>query len=274
VRIGIVAPASRIDPSVAERVTRLARERHGERVALVFHPQCYLSAGHFAGDDAARAAAFAEMANDPDIAAVWAARGGYGSNRMAERAIAALKPAAKAKTYLGYSDAGFLLAGLYRAGFTVAHGPIPADINRAGGEAAVARALAWLVEGAPDALEPSIPKDRPVAAFNLTILGHLLGTPLQPDLSGHVLMIEEVCEHMYRIDRAMFHLVNDANIKTVAGIRLGRCSEVPPNDPDFGRDEEYVVRDWCGRAGIAYLGRADIGHDIHNKVVPFGRAGA
>jgi muramoyltetrapeptide carboxypeptidase len=56
----------------------------------------------------------------------------------------------------------------------------------------------------------------------------------------------------------------------VAGIRLGRVSDVPPNDPAFGEDEEQVARLWCRKAGIAFLGRADIGHDSANKVVPFG----
>ena len=52
---------------------------------------------------------------------------------------------------------------------------------------------------------------------------------------------------------------------------LGRCGDIPPNDPDFGETEEDVVRHWCARSGIPYLGRADIGHDIHNKIVPYGR---
>jgi muramoyltetrapeptide carboxypeptidase len=46
---------------------------------------------------------------------------------------------------------------------------------------------------------------------------------------------------------------------------------VPDNDPAFGETEEEVVRHWCARSGIAYLGRCDIGHDAANKVVPFGR---
>ena len=108
------------------------------------------------------------------------------------------------------------------------------------------------------------------AAFNLTVLSQLLGTPLQPDLTGHVLMLEEVWEYMYRIDRSLFHVTSNPAIRQVAGLRLGRCTEVPDNDPDFGQTEEEVVRYWCDRSGIPFLGRADIGHDVDNKVVPFG----
>ena len=98
----------------------------------------------------------------------------------------------------------------------------------------------------------------------------MLGTPLEPDLAGHVLMLEEVSEYSYRTDRAMFHITSNPSVRRVAGIRLGRCSLVPENDPDFGESEEQIVRHWCERAGIAWLGAADIGHDSRNRVVPFG----
>jgi muramoyltetrapeptide carboxypeptidase len=269
-RIAIVAPASRLTPELAREVGTLAQSIY-PGIALHFHPQCFLSSGHFAGTDDERTAAFLDVANDPDFDAVWFARGGYGSGRIAERAVAGLAPASRAKTYLGYSDLGFLLAALYREGLTVAHGPMPADLRRAGGEAAVARGLRWLVERAPDALEPHAAEDSPAAAFNITVLSHLLGTVMEPDLAGHVLMLEDVSEHLYRIDRAIFHILSHRHVRGLRGIRLGRVSDILPNDPDFGEDEEAIVRGWCERFGIAYLGRADIGHDVDNKVVPFGR---
>jgi len=135
----------------------------------------------------------------------------------------------------------------------------------------VDRALAWLADRDPAALEPSLAADpRPAVAFNLTILCSMLGTPWQPDLAGHVLMLEEVGEYLYRIDRSLFQLTSNPAMRRVAGLRLGRCSAIPDNDPDFGQTEEEVARAWCVRSGIPWLGRADIGHDAANKVVPFG----
>jgi muramoyltetrapeptide carboxypeptidase len=272
IRIGVVAPGCRIDSVIADGVADIAARRYpGGTVELHYHPQCFLSSGHFAGDDAARAAAFIEVANDERFDALWFARGGYGSCRIAEAVMAGLADTAQAKLYLGYSDAGSLLAGLYRLGFGgLAHGPMPTDILRAGGEAAVERALAYLVDRSRDTLEPSVSGTVKTAAFNITILSQLLGTPLQPDLADHVLMLEEVSEHMYRIDRALFHITGNPGIRRVAGIMLGRCGCIPPNVPDFGETEEEVARHWCERSGIPYLGRADIGHDIDNKIVPFG----
>jgi muramoyltetrapeptide carboxypeptidase len=165
---------------------------------------------------------------------------------------------------------GTLLAALYARGFPhVTHGPMPADIAREGGEAAIRRALAYLVDRDPTALEPSLSGAK-TAAFNIKTFSSLLGTPFQPDLTGHVLMLEDVAEYMYAIDRAFFHITSNAGVRRVAGIRLGRCSAIPPNDPDFGKTEVEVAQHWCKQSGIPYLGRADIGHDASNKVVPFG----
>jgi muramoyltetrapeptide carboxypeptidase len=268
-KIGIVAPAARLHPDTAERVTALAQGVHGARAELVFHPRCFLSEGHFAGNDAARAAAFLDVANDARFGAVWFGRGGYGSGRIAEAVLRGLLPAAKAKTYLGYSDGGFLLAALYKHGYRAVHGSIPHDIRRAGGEASVTRSLRFLVDDDRAGLESSL-DGRPTVAFNLMILSMLVGTPLLPDLAGHVVMIEEVSEHLYAVDRLMFHVTSSNALRGTAGIRLGRVSDVPENDRPFGQTPEEIVRHWCAVSGIPFLGAADIGHDVDNKIVPFG----
>jgi len=272
IRIGVVAPASRMSPEVPDKVTALADRLYGARAPeIVFHPQCLASSGHFAGDDQTRAAAFIEVANDPAFDVLWCARGGYGANRIAENVLPALTHAAKAKVYLGYSDFGFLLAPLFGAGIgTCVHGPVAQEIQRDGGEVAIARVLSWLVDRDLGALEPSLAAEPKAVAFNITVLSQMLGTPFQPDLTGRVLMLEEVSEAMYRIDRSLFHITSNSEIRKVAGIRLGRCNLIPENDPDFGLDAEAVARVWCERSGIPWLGRADIGHDVENKLVPFG----
>jgi len=259
---------------VPTRVPALAERLYPERTPeIVFHPQCFASHGHFAGDDEARAQAFLDIANDESYDAVWFARGGYGSCRVVESITSKLMQPSWRKVYVGYSDVGMLLAALYRAGFpAVAHGPVAQDILRDGGDAAVTRTLAWMIDRAPAALEPTVDGAKKTAAFNITVLGHLLGTPLEPNLDGHVLMLEEVGEAMYRIDRSLFHITSNVNVRRVSGIMLGRCNNITPNEPDFGMNEEDIARYWCGRAGIPWLGRADIGHDTDNKIVPFGRS--
>src|SRR5689334_11236095 len=142
-RIAVVAPSCVLKLEAAEAVQAIVAER-GD-CELVIHPQCFLSDGHFAGPDEARLGSLLEVMADPSIDAVWFARGGYGSNRIAEAALAQLPDAARDKLYLGYSDAGFLHAGLHKAGIEVAWGPMAQDVLRDGGESAVSRALDWIV---------------------------------------------------------------------------------------------------------------------------------
>ena len=269
-KIAVVAPSCTLKPEAAEAVAAIVDARGDAE--LVIHPQCFLSDGHFAGPDEARLAALRDVMADDSVDAVWFARGGYGSNRIAEAAAADLPPPARAKTYLGYSDAGFLLAAFDKAGLSVAHGPLVQDIARTGGEAAIHRALDWLVRRDGGSLEPGLKAGQRSMAFNLTVLSNLIGTPIEPDFTGAELLIEDVAEHEYRIDRAMFHVTGSPAVRRVASIRVGRMSEIPENDPVFGSDSESIVRDWCERSGIAFGGTADIGHDGANRVVPFNLA--
>ena len=266
-RIAVVAPSCSLRLDAAEAVQAIAAARGDAEV--VIHPQCFFSDGHFAGPDSARLEALREVMADDRYDAVWFARGGYGSNRIAEAAAIDLPPAAQTKTYLGYSDAGFLLAAFFKAGLNVAHGPMVQDVARQGGEAAINRALNWLVKRDESALEPGLKHGQRAMAFNLTVLSHLLGTIIEPDFAGSELLIEDVAEHEYRIDRTMFHVTSDPQVRRAAAIRMGRMSEIPENDPVFGSDAESIVREWCERSRIPFAGHADIGHDAANRVVPF-----
>lgn len=269
-RIAICAPSTPFSREDAARVSALA-VTHFPEIELLFHDQCFAIDGHFAGPDALRLSALLECANDPGTDAVWFVRGGYGACRIAADAVAAMDANARNKPFLGYSDGGTLLAALYRAGMgQPVHAPMPTDIRREGGEAAVLRTLGWLA-GERDGVEPSL-GTTPTVAFNLMTLAMLAGTPLMPDLTGHVVMVEEVSEYLYAVDRLLFHLTHALAAQNIAGLRLGRISDVPENDRPFGSDPQSMARHWCARTGIAWLGAADIGHDIHNKIVPFGLA--
>ncbi len=268
-RIAICAPATRITREHAAALEQLVAEEFPEH-SVHFHEQCFAEWGHFAGPDAVRLDAFLECANDPSFDAVWFAKGGYGSNRIAQAAIPFLKPAAKDKTYAGYSDCGYMLAQLYRAGIgQPVHASMPVSARSERGREAVRRMLRWF-SGDNSGLEPSLDGKTPVVAFNLITLTMIAGTPLMPDLKGHVVMVEEVSEHLYSVDRLMFNLTN--LLPGVAGLRLGQVTAIPENDRDFGHTPEEIAKFWCTRNGIPYLGRAQIGHYSGNCVVPFGLA--
>lgn len=265
-KIAICAPATPLKRELADAVLELAANEF-PGVELTFHEQCFIEDGHFAGSDEVRLAALLECANDPQYDAVWFAKGGYGSNRIAARFIGRMGAAASRKTYLGYSDLGFLLGALYRGGIgKPVHAPMPVDMKREGGDVAIRRTLAWMA-GDDSGLEPSL-SGNPSIAFNLYTLAMMVGTRFMPNIEGHELLIEEVGEYEYAIDRLLFHVAE--HLHGVAGIRLGEVTAIPENDRPFGANPEEIVRDWCGRYGIEYLGRAAIGHTAANRIVPFG----
>ncbi len=269
--IALVCPGGPISRDLANKTSEIAAASFGERAQLHFHPQCFVEAGHFAGSDAERSAAFLEVANDPKYDAVWFARGGYGACRLDDGLFTKLNATAHEKTYLGYSDAGMILARLYQGGIgKPVHGPMPTDLARPGGEQAIARALDFLVTGGAETLEATAKSGGKTVAFNITVLSHLIAADWAPDLSGHIVLLEDVSEYLYSIDRAMFAILSSPKLRHAAGVKLGRISDIPENDRPFGQSEEEIVAYWCARAGVAYLGRADIGHDADNKVVPFG----
>ena len=234
-KIAVVAPSCTLRPEAAEAVTAI--------VALAWrcgtgHPSPMFSVATAISpdSDAARLAALRDVMADDSVDAIWFARGGYGSNRIAEAAVA--RPAAGR----AIQD----LSRLFRCriscwprstrrGSNVAHGPMVQDIardGRRGGDPSGA-GLAGPADEA--ALEPGLSQGRRAMAFNLTVLSHLLGTAIEPDFTGAELLIEDVAEHEYRIDRTMFHVTGSPAIRRVAAIRMGRMSEIPDNDPAFGQ---------------------------------------
>lgn len=267
-RIAICAPATPVTRDHAAALGALVATEFPQH-ELFIHEQCFAVDGHFSGPDEVRLAALLDCANDPAFDAVWFAKGGYGSNRIAGQAIAGMNQAARAKTYAGFSDMGYLLGALYRAGIgRPVHAPMPVSVQSEAGKDAVRRVLRWF-DGDGAGLEPSL-DSRPAVAFNLMTLAMLCGTELMPDLTGHVVMVEEVSEHLYAIDRLFFHVT--AHLRGIAGLRLGRISDVPENDRPFGASPDEIARYWCARRDIPFLGAADIGHDPANRIVPFGLA--
>ncbi len=268
-RIAVCAPATPITREHEAAALELVSNEFPEH-SIAFHDQCFLQAGHFAGTDQQRLGALLDCANDTDVDVVWFAKGGYGSNRIAEAAIAQMNRSARSKTFVGFSDTGYLLAALYRNGIgQPVHGSMPVSARSETGREAVRRVLRWL-GGDNSVLEPSLDGQTPAVAFNLITLAMLTNTPMMPDLKGHVVMVEEVSEHLYSVDRLFFHLAN--TLPRIAGLRLGAVTDVPENYVEFGQEAEDIAKFWCARAGFPYLGRAEIGHTSANRIVPFGLA--
>lgn len=271
--IGIAAPAFAVDPACVEAGEARLREA-GFRTKR--RPDLAAREGYLAGSDARRADELAALLEDPEVDAILCARGGYGCHRIVGRLDAARWRAA-AKPLVGYSDATTLLLWLRRrAGLVAFHGPM---LEREAGPApeeveALARALAG-EPPAPLAGRPAVGgrAEGPLVGGSLVLLAASLGTPWEPDTRGAVLLLEEVGEKPYAIDRMLQQLAAAGKLAGVAGVGVGAlvgCTDPKRAEPTA----EAVLREALEGLGVPLVLGLPFGHARPNLPWPTGVRGA
>ena len=266
--IGVAAPAG---PFSEERFRQgLDRlEELGFRVrtpGLIFQQDQYL-----AGPDENRALTLNRLLADPEVKAVMAARGGYGSMRILDR-LHLETVRAHPKIIIGFSDITALLLGLVKkTGLVCFHGPVVTSLAEADQE--TIRHLEKILTGQP--VFP-LPLDRerilkpgraagPLLGGNLTLLVHLLATGWKPDLGGAILFLEDIGEAPYRLDRLLTTLKMSGVLDRCAGILLGHFK-------GCGTDEEVravlsrTLDDFSGPVATGF----PVGHGLTNLTLPLG----
>ncbi len=226
--------------------------------------------GYLAGTDCDRRHQLLSAWEDPDCRAILCARGGYGSTRILENWV---WPPDASKWLIGFSDITALLWSLSLVGISGVHGPVLTTLA-AEPDWSIQRLFDW-VEGLPLApLNGTGWGGGKVSGIllpaNLTVATHLLGTPVQPQLDGVILALEDVTEAPYRIDRLLTQWRLSGALSKVRGIALGRFSRclAPPNIPSLTIEE--VLRDRLGDLGIPIVSNLPFGHDGFNAALPVG----
>ncbi len=269
--IGIAAPAGPVDPERLAGGERLLREA-GFRV--VRRDDLLARRGYLAGDDARRAEELVTLWNDPEVDAIVCARGGYGCHRVVARLDPELARHA-AKPLVGYSDVTTLLLWQRRrAGLVGFHGPM---LER--GDGADPGALATLIDtltgrgtvrrvlGGRSAVGGRA-RGR-LAGGSLTLVAASLGSPWEIDTRGAVLMVEEVGEQPYRIDRTLEQLRAAGKLDRLAGVAVGAL--VACRDPRYPEtDAREVVLEAVSGLGVPVVTDLSFGHVADNRVWPMG----
>lgn len=225
-----------------------------------------LSTGHLAGSDDQRAADLNAAIADPGVRAVWVTRGGYGLTRILDR-VNWDALAADPTIVVGFSDVTALLVAAWRrVGVVTVHGHFAARLSvqpTAGVErlrAVLFGGHTGVVEGTPLPAAPTAVVRGPLVGGNVTVLAALAGTPGQIDATGGVLLLEEVGEAPYRIDRLLTQLRHSGALDGVTGIVVGapvRCH--PPVDRPSATFAE-VIADRLGDLDVPVLADVPIGH--------------
>ena len=230
--------------------------------------------GYFAGDDARRASELMELVNDPRIDGIICARGGYGCDRILSSLDAAAFRAA-AKPLVGYSDITALLLWQRRcAGLIGFHGPM---LDR--GNDVDAEAMDHLFEQLMG--KSAIPlalRGRAVAGGqatgrivggSLTLLVASLGTPWELDTRGAILLIEDVGERPYRVDRMLQQLRAAGKFEKLAAVGIGSFQSCL--DESYPKPSVYtVIEDALRPLGVPIVTNLPFGHVKQNYAWPMG----
>jgi muramoyltetrapeptide carboxypeptidase len=266
--IGIVAPAGPFD---SEKFMKGKTVLESMGFQTIFDEGIFQKHGFLAGTDIQRTDQLNRLFADPTVQAIACARGGYGSIRILS--FLDFETIQKhPKIFLGFSDISALLSVLYdQCGLVTFHGPVVTTLAKATEKTIMAMKTA-LTSDAPLELTPEDGKViKPgvcsglVAGGNLTTLCHLVGTPYAPNFKGKILLLEDVGEMPYRIDRMLTQMKLAGCFNGITGLILGVFEEC-------GHLNEIVeiFNNIFENANIPILAGFGMGHGEHNLTIPMG----
>lgn len=285
--IGLISPSGPVSPDTATtlEILEAARGRLSEEgFRTVVGRHALDVRAYLAGRDADRLADLHAMFADPNVHAVLCTRGGYGAMRLLEGLdydLVRRHP----KVFVGYSDITALhLAFYHRAGLATFHGPMASALAKGDGHdlRQLLRTITRPHPLGPLANPPGGPEietlvpgaaEGALIGGNLALLTSLLGTPYGPSLSGAVLFIEDIVDHLYRLDRKLVHLRLAGVLRQVAGIVVGESGAraepggvAPP--PTLALRE--ILHDLIVPLGKPAIYGLACGHGAYHLTLPIG----
>ncbi len=271
--IGIVAPAAAIEREHLERGVNVLGSM-GYRVKV--SERALARSGILAGDDRGRAAELQEYFADPEVKAIFSARGGYGCGRLLP--LLDFKAIARTpKIFIGFSDATFLLNALVDlAGMVSFHGPMVAMDFARGLSPRAGEHLQGLLGGKLDGFELEAREtmhkgsaEGEVIGGCLSVLVATIGTPFEPRFDGRILFLEDTGEKAYRIDRMLVQLRQSGALGRVAGVVFGAIRAIDGNEQESRMIARFAAEQTAG-LGCPMLYGIEAGHGTENFTIPFG----
>lgn len=274
--IAIVATAGIVSDEATLMNMRRSLESMGLRVR--FGESVKARHGYFSGTDAERAADLHRMFLDPEVKAVMAVRGGWGTARLIPL-LNFQDIRRHPKIFCGFSDNTTLhLAFLKHAGLVSFHGPngnadwstLTTESFRAvllGDGGTGRRNVEFRSEGSTSAIQGGVASG-PLIGGNLSILTSAIGTSYQPETNASILFAEDIGEPPYKIDRMMTHLRLAGLLDGISGFVFGTCLNCKEEESAFSLRE--VLEHHLKPLGVPVLMGVDIGHHARNFTLPMG----
>jgi muramoyltetrapeptide carboxypeptidase len=288
--VGVVAPSSPLLEESTIELTINWLDKLGLRVELGRH--IFERHGDHAGLDADRVLDFHSMWRNPQIAAIFALRGGNGSVRLLpllDYELIKRHP----KIFIGFSDiTGLLIAIHQRTGLITFHGPNAGSFydstytHHYFRKAILSpKPIGLIVDPLPQSFAPLSPPCRVVISEgeatgmlvggSLTLIRQTMGTPYEIDTTNKILFIEEYAEDPHCIDRMLTQLLLANKLQRAAGIVVGECFQCRPGESRRRRfylnhSVDSILRDRLGRLGIPVIYGLRFGHGMDRFTIPLG----
>jgi muramoyltetrapeptide carboxypeptidase len=278
-KVAIVAPASKAEESkrVIEKATEIFQS-WGLEVVLGKYVSVN-SCNAFAGTDVQRAQDMQWALDDPTIKAVISLRGGYGTTRIVDQ-LDFTRFLRTPKWIIGFSDITTLHMQLHKLGVVSVHGTMPALFSDAKQDASMESVRVLLFEGAAKLAAPATSLNRlgsvtaPVVGGNLTLICSNMETPSALDTKNKILVIEDVGENLYALDRTMVQLKRAGKLKDLAGLVVGKMVymkdllSLPMN-----KSAEAIIQEHVADYSYPVAFQFPIGHQAPNLAFPHGKIG-
>ena len=271
-RVALIAPAGPLrNDDELQRAVNNARALGWEPVVA---EHALARTGYFAGDDATRLHDLTGAMRDPSIDGIWCLRGGYGAMRLLAE-IDYDTFARTPKALLGFSDITAFHAALWtRCSVVTFHAPTARQPLSAFSLDSLARAVAAHDDScgvAPEAraIRSGTARGR-LAGGNLAVLAALCGTPFFPSLDGAIVVLEDVNEPIYRVDRMIRQLLLSGALDACTALAFGHCTSCSEESDDGARSLDDVLSETADALGIPCLAGIPVGHIPEQWTLPLG----
>lgn len=276
--IAIVAPAG-ILKSRKKTIEAAQMLLKNWGLVTVLGPHLFSESYHFAGTDAQRLKDLQWALDNPDVKAIWCARGGYGSMRIMDELN--FEPFKKNPKWLvGYSDITALHNQLQNLGYETLHAMMP--VNMEEDAKAITASITSLKAGLFGTLAmhniESNKSNRMGSAKgiliggNLTLLTAQLGSASQLDTRNKILFIEEIGEYKYHIDRMLQSLKRAGYFDHCNGVIVGDMMDIKANSPAWGTGIEELIMNILDPYDFPVAFGIPAGHKPENRALIFGRS--
>jgi muramoyltetrapeptide carboxypeptidase len=268
--VAVIAPAGPFDRASFEAGVAILAERYRPQ----YEPGIFQSHRYLAGDDERRLAELSRALADPSIGAIFCARGGYGSMRLlAQLQSAGAAQHGLAQPIVGFSDITSLHQWRQSHGIVSVHAPVLTQLGRLA-RSTVERLFAILESDVPalplrgtESFVDGV-AEGPLLGGNLSTFTRLIGTAFMPPLEGAILLMEDVGERPYRLDRMWAHLELAGVFSKISGIALGSFTHCEERDAAYTSHD--VLRELAVTTGLPCVAGFPIGHGDVNEPVPLG----